>query len=183
MNLAFSALLLLVLSLPGVIARRVYLSYPFAKKYSISSFNDEVAWSLVPALVLQYLMLKMIGWKFSYTADFQVLGALIAGGSDRVATEIAFKNIRDHLDPIAYYNFFLWLFAAVLGFLARWLVIWFRLDLRYEFLHFSNEWHYFLIGREWGLRPDVDLILYRSMPWSTTGRGRLSTRALSTVTK
>jgi hypothetical protein len=156
MNLAFSAVLLFVLSLPGVIARRVYLSYPFAKKYSISSINDEVAWSLIPALVLQYLMLKIVGWKFSYTVDYQVLGSLIAGGGNGVATEIAFENIRAHFDQIALYNGSLWIVAASVGFLARRFVILSKLDLRWEFLHFSNEWYYFLTGREWGLRLGVD---------------------------
>ena len=156
MNLAFSAVLLFVLSLPGVIARRVYLSYPFSKKYSISSINDEVAWSLIPALVLQYLMLKMVERKFSYTVDFQVLGSLIAGGGNGVTTEIAFENIRAHLDQIALYNGSLWIVAAAVGFLARRFVILCKLDLHWEFLHFSNEWYYFLTGREWGLRLGVD---------------------------
>src|ERR1700722_8369029 len=118
MSLDLSAVILLTLFLPGVIMRRVYLSYPFSKKYSISSINDEVAWSLIPALILQFLMAKFVGWGFHYYVDFPVLGALIAGGGNEVATDIAFENIGAHLGSIALYNFSLWFVAAMVGLLS-----------------------------------------------------------------
>jgi hypothetical protein len=182
-----------VLSLPGVIARRVYLSYPFSKKYSISSINDEVAWSLMPALLLQYLMLtlvgskylmlKLVGSKCFYAINFQVLGTLIAGGSNGASTEIAFENIRDNFDHIALYNFSLWLIAATVGFLARRLII-----LLLSSISAGSSCTSAMSGTTFSLvasgifgRMSIST-LYRSMPWFTTVRGRLSTRALSIVT-
>lgn len=155
MSLALSAVLLLGLFLPGVIARRSYLSYPFSKKYSISTITDEVALSVIPALLLQFLMVEIVAGFTCYRVDLQQLGALVTGGSD-ATTAIAFQNLQRYLAPIALYNIVIWLAAASIGHSLRRLVIGLRLDLRYDFLRFSNEWYYFLTGRQWNLRVNSD---------------------------
>jgi hypothetical protein len=46
--------------------------------------------------------------------------------------------------------------AAVLGFMARWLVVKLDLDLRFRVLRFSNDWYYLLTGRQWFLEQGTD---------------------------
>lgn len=50
------------------------------------------------------------------------------------------------IGPIAYYHLSLWLVAALLGLTLRWVVHRTRLDRRYRFFQYDNEWHYLLSG-------------------------------------
>jgi hypothetical protein len=170
MSLALSAVLLLVLFLPGVIARRSYLSYPFAKKYSSSTIADEVALSVIPALVLQFLMIELVARYTPYRVDLQELSAMLVGGSD-ATTAIAFQNLQTHLRPIALYNFVLWTAAAIIGIGLRSAVIFCNLDLHFNVLRFNNEWYYFLTGRQWNLRlnDDFDMVLVDAMISTPSG--------------
>jgi hypothetical protein len=170
LSLALSAVLLLVLFLPGVIARRSYLSYPFSKKYSVSSMTDEVALSVIPALILQFLMLEIVESTTSYRVDFQQLSAILTGGSE-VATAIAFQDLKMYVAPIAAYNIAIWSSAATIGLGLRWLVNRFELDLRFNLLRFSNEWYYFLTGRQWRLKLnlDFDVVWVEALVNTTSG--------------
>jgi hypothetical protein len=154
-SVAFSAVVLLLIFLPGFILRRVYLSYPFSRKYSVSSPFDDVPAILI-ALVLQGVMIIVIGHYWHYEIDYKALGVFLVGAHLDQAQFDAFANIRDHFIAIAEYNLVLWAVAAVLGFMARWLVVKLDLDLRFRVLRFSNDWYYLLTGRQWFLEQGTD---------------------------
>lgn len=158
MNVALSAALLLILSLPGIIARRVYLSFPFAKRYAITSIADEIALSVIPALLLQFVMMEMVEYLTSYRVDLVLLGDLLTGSAR--ATAAAFANLEQRLVPIAVYNLVLWSLAVFSAWFLRNAVVKYRLDLRFRPLRFTNEWYYFLTGREWDHQPgDIALVM------------------------
>jgi hypothetical protein len=158
LNVALSAAVLLILSLPGIIARRVYLSFPFAKRYAVTSIADEIALSVIPALLLQCGMMEAVECLTPYRVDLVLLGDLLTG-SARAATA-AFANLEQWLIPIAIYNLVLWSLAVFLAWVLRSAVVKYRLDLRFRPLRFTNEWYYFLTGREWDRSPgDIALVM------------------------
>ena len=156
MSLAFSAAVLFLVFVPGVILRRSYLSEPFSKAYFKSSFSDEVGFAVIPALILQVMMIFVTEASTQYRIDFRTLGVLLVGAHDESAQAAAFESLQRNFRVIAAYNIFLWAAAAVLGHLARRLVIAREWDIRYPLLRFNNEWYYFLTGREWGLKSGAD---------------------------
>lgn len=158
MNVVLSGAVLLILSLPGIIARRVYLSFPYAKRYAITSIADEIALSIIPALLLQFAMVEAVEYFTSYRVDLVLLGDLLTGSAQ--ATAAVFANFERWLVPIAFYNFMLLALAAAIAWLMRQIVIRGRLDLRFRPLRFSNEWYYFLTGRECDRQPnDIALVM------------------------
>lgn len=158
MNVALSASVLLILSLPGIIARRAYLSFPFAKRYAVTSIADEIALSVIPALLLQLGMMGVVECLTPYRVNLVILGNLFTGSAQ--ATAAAFANIERRLIPIAIYNLILWSLAVSFAWVLRSAVVKYRLDLRFRPLRFTNEWYYFLTGREWDRSPgDIDLVM------------------------
>lgn len=105
MNVALSAAVLLILSLPGIIARQVYLSFSFAKRYAVTSIADEISLSVIPALLLQFGMMGMVECLTPYRVDLVLLGDLLTGSAG--ATAAAFANLEQRLIPIAIYNLIL----------------------------------------------------------------------------
>jgi len=168
-SLAFSAVVLFLIFVPGVIFSRSYFSEPFSKAYIKSTITDQVGFALIPALVLQVLAIAVVETTTSYRIDFRSLGILIVGGHEGSAQAAAFGNLERHLDAIIGYNLALWAIAAALGHLARSMVIRFELDTKVTLLRFDNEWYYFLTGREWGLRGGEDFDFVWLDALSSTG--------------
>ncbi len=59
MSVAFSAVALFLIFVPGFLLRRVYLSYPFSRRYAVSSRFDEIA-AIVLAIILQLGMCGIV---------------------------------------------------------------------------------------------------------------------------
>lgn len=161
MSVAFSAVVLYIIFVPGFIFRRAYLSIPFSRKYAVSSPFDDIA-AIILAIILQAAMCGMAQRLSPYRIDFAVLGELIVGTKSDLVQSSAFSNIQEHLGTIAAYNFSLWAVAGLLGCGFRLIVLNLRLDTLplFRFLRFSNIWYYFFTGRQWALREgeDFDLV-------------------------
>jgi hypothetical protein len=158
MSVAFSAVLIFLIFVPGFILRRVYLSYPFSRKYAISSPFDDIA-AIVLAIVLQAAMCGLVTLVSSYRVDLPLLGALIIGTHSDALQSFALRDVQNHLGAITAYNLSLWAIAGAAGFLARGVVLKFELDRKFTFLRFNNDWYYLLMGREWGLKEGADFDL------------------------
>ncbi len=120
------------------------------------SIADEIALSIIPALLLQFAMVEVVEALTPYRVDLVLLGDLLTGSRPAAA----FANLEQRLFLIASYNFILLALAAAVAWLLRKIVIGYRLDLRFRTLRFSNEWYYFLTGREWDHQPgDIALVM------------------------
>jgi hypothetical protein len=149
MNLAFPALVILLLVLPGIIYRYAYARGPWgwASPTSLRTVSDELAYSLVVAAVLHAAWLCLVGL-LGYRADVRSLLALLAGnfGHDSRLLEPALHAIADHLGSVALYFLTLYAAAALLGMAGHALVRKLALDHRTKVFRFENEWYYLLTG-------------------------------------
>src|SRR2546422_204842 len=100
MSLAFAAVVLFVLVAPGVIARRTYLSHPFAKRFAATTPTDEVVWAIIPAIVLHLFAIWCVQ-ALGYRINFAVLGHLLVGAKEDSALEAAFLDLQEHIGDIA----------------------------------------------------------------------------------
>lgn len=203
MNIAFPALLIALLILPGAIFRYAYArgSWGWTSPISFRSISDELAYSAVFAVGLHFLW-QGVSRLFGYSADFYSLVALLSGsfGIHGERYERAIRSIADHPTAIAIYFLSLACGSAVAGRATHRLVRSTHLDLRTQIFRFKNEWHYLLTGevlsfKEVSLKQrevdgvylsavvdhSKDTYLYRGIveDWSFDQDGRLETVSLS----
>jgi hypothetical protein len=199
MNIAFPALLIALLILPGAIFRYGYArgSWGWTSPISFRSISDELAYSAVFAVGLHFLW-QLLSRIFGYSADFRSLVALLSGsfGLHGERYEQAIRSIADHPTAIAIYFLSLACGSAAMGRASHRLVRATRLDLSTQIFRFRNEWHYLLTGEVLSFKEvslesrevdgvylsavvdhSKDTYLYRGIveDWSFDQNGRLET--------
>jgi hypothetical protein len=148
MNLAFPALLIFVLVLPGVILRYTYArgTWKWNSATSIQSLGDEVAYSVVIAGALHLLwtwVVSPIG-----DVDLQSVLTLLAGtgSGTRDDFQAAISSATDHPYMVSGYFLSLYITSACIGYGTHILVRKCHWDRKTRLLRFKNDWHYLLSG-------------------------------------
>lgn len=149
MNIAFPALLIIGLVLPGIVFRYTYArgSWGWTSPVSFRSMSDELAYSAIFAVGLHYAWASM-ATLLGYGVDYHSAVALLSGnfGDDRGTYLRAVNSLAYHPGKIAAYFLSLCGTAAVLGRASHWWVRRLKLDLRTQVFRFKNEWAYLLSG-------------------------------------
>ncbi len=146
MNIAFSAIVLAVLLLPGGLFRFGYLRGYFRRSpIVVANLIDDLPWVLFGAIIIQ-AMGQMIVHLLGRPSDYHVVLPLMLGQyGDK---QDLLKNIIETI-PNLQFGYFLYfvvinLFAYIIGLFFHWLVRTNRWDNTYNFLRFPNEWYYML---------------------------------------
>ncbi len=129
--------------MPGLVFRRFYFSGEFSKQYFKSSFFEIILSCFFPAIVFHSAWFFLIQ-NFNIEIDFQILGLLI---SAQDFPQVAFENIQDNFLNIVLYQLSILLVASISGYLIKFLIRKFKLDVKYKILRFKNLWHYILKGK------------------------------------
>lgn len=149
MNIAFSALLVLVLVLPGITLRYAYARGPWRWSHptSLRPLADEVAYSVVAATGLHLLWIYLAQY-VGAQPDLTAVMVLLTGayGPDGRLLEPTLASITGNPGAIGTYFGSLYAFSAAAGTLAHYVIRRARLDLRSRPLRFSNDWYYLLSG-------------------------------------
>ena len=159
MSLAFSAVLIFLIFVPGAILRRSYFSGRFSIKFVARSPLDEIVWAIIPGTFLHLVMIFFIQKATIQQLDFATIGYLLVGAKDDANTARAFQVLGRDLWQITNYNLALWAIAAIIGHGFRILVRRYHFDLKFNLLRFNNEWYYLLSGETMKTRPgDVNYV-------------------------
>lgn len=154
MNLAFSALILLLLLTPGFIFRVAYLNTRY------TTVVNETLLALIPAFFIQVL-----GFLFVE----KILRTSVSVGTfyQLIINAISFKDfevVRRSLGSFLLYNIIIWILSWNLGLITRKAIRYFRLDRKFSLLKFENNWYPVLKGTflqlpgyEY-LRPNIQLV-------------------------
>lgn len=149
MNLAFPALLVLLLVLPGLIFRYSYArgAWGWSNPISFRSVSDELAYGVVFAVGLHGVWTLLAG-RVGYAVDFGAVLALLLGnfGQGNAMYEREVVSVTRHPGAIASYFLSLCGGAWLLGNRLHWAVRKAGLDHRTRILRFKNEWYYLLSG-------------------------------------
>ena len=76
MNLTIPAIFIILLILPGIVFRKIYLSRPYFKKSEKVLSNEDVAWTIVAAAFLHLTLVVVIYFFTPYRIDFEILSNL-----------------------------------------------------------------------------------------------------------
>lgn len=149
MNIAFSALLVLILVLPGIVLRYSYARGPWRWSHptSLRPLADEVAYSVVSATALHLLWIHLARWLGAHP-DLGAVMVLLTGayGPDGRLLEPTLASITGNVGAIGSYFGSLYVFSALAGTLAHFAIRRTGLDRRFRPVRFSNDWYYLLSG-------------------------------------
>lgn len=173
MNLAFPALCILLLVLPGIIFRKAYtrgslpIFFPPGRdhekslsKYptSVRPFNEEIVVSLIAAILLHVFWLSVCtglhtisGWfgmdLFEVKPDYQKVIYVLYGAIPSSTVYISTLDyLADQHIPITLYFLSLYLISFFLARTSLWIVRYYHLDHQWMTLRLEDQWFYFLRG-------------------------------------
>lgn len=146
MNVAFQAVLIFLLVVPGIIIRYTYAVGLLGRPRAPSAVSEEVVYSVVLACLVHALTAPIAGC--FQGVDLRALAALLLGEYGKDSR--LFPRVIDALTAHPYltlsYLISTYVIAAVFGLVGHGLVRWQRLDRRYRVLRFDNPWHYLFTG-------------------------------------
>lgn len=146
MNFLFTTVLVLLLVAPGLLFFRTYYAGRFAIRYSNLTITDQVFRSIVPGLLLQLLAFWLMGLSGSRQVRLDVLGTLLLGAKEDRTVREAFALLSQQLGPVLAYYLSLLALGALAGWGTRAAVRRAKLDRRFAWLRYDNQWHYLLTG-------------------------------------
>lgn len=146
MTIAIGTIVIFIFVLPGILMRRAYLSGTFSKNFIKVSLLNDVFWAIVPGFLFQFTGMYFAQFFFNLQFDFYSVGVLVSGVNDNAEIKRVFNEIRFDLPVILIFNISIWVFAVFLGYITRVTVRFLRMDRKYKFFRFNNEWHYILSG-------------------------------------
>lgn len=150
MNIAFSAVLIFALLLPGLIFLSAYRNgiRSWISPDGGDSLARDIAGALIVAIVLHSTWIGLAS-QIGYTIDFQSVLVFLTGYSEEKAGLFAkaIQSAANSSKQLAIYFLTLYCGAAALGFLLHSLVLRFRLDGRIPLLRHRNQWSHLLSGR------------------------------------
>ncbi|MEY2584244.1 MAG: hypothetical protein QOD80_270 [Verrucomicrobiota bacterium] len=145
MNIAFPALFVFLLALPGIILRYAYRDWAWKIPVYRLPLGEEIAKSVVSSAIL-HLFACWVADTFGYRVNFRDVVTLMTGGFGLPAETLKLRLEAITARPVAVMFYFLSLYAAAagLGLIAHIIVRRCRLDHRFKPLRFDNFWHYAL---------------------------------------
>lgn len=150
MNLALPAIVIILIILPGMLARYFYRRGFWKSPVKFGDIQSEIFYGLLYALILHALFLSTIIYFDWYSIRLDTVVLLVSGWpqQDSFNVEPYLASIADY--PIEIIGYFTLIsFTGVgFGFFSHWFVRSLRWDLKYSMLKYKNHWHYIFSGEE-----------------------------------
>jgi hypothetical protein len=141
MNLVLGSLLLFVLISPGLLFRFSYLQGTYAKLTFKVSAIEEIFWAVLFSFFLQLSAVLLIEYFSRYDVRVDIVIQMVTGNQNT-----DFSVVHQSIAGFMLYTLTLLLCSVVLGVTTRQIIRKSKLDLKFPFLRFGNEWHYLLTG-------------------------------------
>ena len=145
MNFAFSALLIFLLLIPGILFNYGYLK-GFGRRNgptAIKRYGDYLVHSTIYALILNSLWALWISWIVPISIDWDAVIRLL---SNKFAEEDGLPAISDHMAEVVLYVLGLYFVSAALGYFFHKAVRAAKLDKQYPLFRPDDMWFYMLSG-------------------------------------
>lgn len=144
MEIALSAIIIVILLLPGISFRKGYFSEEFSNQYTIKDFFQLFVNTFIPSVVL-YLSVLPLVFLFGYEYNLQTLIGLISS-NDKLFKESVDK-VKDFQNEIFVFQIILNTASFFVGYSLKNYFIKNSYDAKIEFFRYKNIWHYVLSAR------------------------------------
>lgn len=144
--LAFSALILAILLLPGVVFRYAYLRSNALRKTVDFSLLSELVFVLLPSLLFHSVglgVLYLISRFSGYHADLGVVYGLLSG---QALTSVEIATVERGFGPFVVYTLAICTAASVTGKLLQVWIVERGWDERYKLFQIFNDWDKYFTG-------------------------------------
>jgi hypothetical protein len=158
MNIAFPALVVFLLLLPGILLRYGYRRGAFRKTpISLGSFRRSVAAGVVWALAFHTISLSLLHVLADWSPDVETILLITSKNADQLFSRGMAESLslveaagaaRTEVRALFVYLVASVAIAYAVGLFLHLLVRKLHLDLRYHFLQFENEWFYLFEGEQ-----------------------------------
>ncbi len=153
MNIALSALFLVVLLLPGYLFRRSFYLYRGSESLDATTFPSQILFSLPLAVILHCFAIILVERFSCYHIDIP-LAFRVAAAADELSGPEVSDALRHPLLVTLYFGIVISV-GYILGLIARIFVKRKKLDIRFEILRYRNSWFYLFTGEEVFIDPLV----------------------------
>ncbi len=153
MSIAFPALVITILILPGILFFYTYRRGIGPSPIILQSVQSEIVYGILFSIPIMLVMVGLINWLPFPDVDYDAVIALLTNWHGADDTDIE-KNIRALSQNAGLILFFVVITNAcsiVSGYLLHAFVRYYRLDLRIDLLRFSNEWSYLFSGQDYAM--------------------------------
>lgn len=144
MNIAFPAVFIIILVLPGIICRYWYRKGKWKHPLNVEPIAEETAKSIFLAAVLHAFWVSFVQFG-NYKVDLEAVLSLLVGYQNQVF-EQAIQSALSDPGAVLIYFASLYVASALLGYAAHCLVRNLKLDHKHRFLRFDNPWYYLFSG-------------------------------------
>ncbi len=138
MNLALGFIVLFLIALPGIVFRVTYLSSPYSRRKINTTAIDEIFSSLIPAFAVHSVCLLLLIYCGHRKIQFNFLFTLLTGNNSRSLDIDAINNFLPGFVTYLVVNVIINFFIA---WIARLIVIKYRLDKLFPILRIYNHWY------------------------------------------
>ncbi len=166
MNFTLPALLVVLISTPGILLYVTFQRRRFNDLFKPASITSTIFIGLLLSLLLHPMWLFLAGF-FGYTVRFDVLLRLISPVGSSTALDHAINIAASNLAPVLLYTFTLYIASILLGFHLFTGVRRFKLDHKYEFLRVLNDWYYLFSGEDFLRAHKDDIASPKRLPDGT----------------
>lgn len=165
LNLSISiCIIILLLIVPGALARKAYSSVRLSDYHKKASSLSEIVLTIALSILIQFIGIMFIElidlmFKCKYTIDFKSILSLLSYSN--TSKPDVLLNLEAHFKKIILYQLILYALCILV---SRWIlnfVINRKYDQKYPFLRFDNEWHYILTGRL--VNPNQEVLKYANI--------------------
>lgn len=142
MNIAFPAIVLFLILLPGILCKYFYQKGDWTSPVAIGPIQNEIVSGTLFSLFLHAVFLfalSLFGQRIDYASLLHIL-------SGKLPDDL--QSIVDFPFRITWYFIGSSIIGAGIGFIAHKIVRFFYLDWRIDALKFKNEWFYLLRGEQ-----------------------------------
>ncbi len=151
MSIAFPALVITILILPGILFFYTYRRGFGPSPVVLESVQSEIVRGILCTIPINLIAIGLIDILPFPDVDFKAVVALLTDwhGEDDVEISRNISAISSNAGLILFYVFVTNTVSALAGYFCHTVVRYYRLDLRIDFLRFSNEWRYLFSGEEY----------------------------------
>lgn len=160
LSLGICCIILLFL-VPGALFRKAFNSVKLSDYHVKASGFSEIVLTIALSVFIQFLGLAVVHFLDFYIPnmhqiDFHAVTNLITSKDENV-----FIPLEQHALLIISYQITLYVLCVIIARFFLGIIINYKLDQKFNFLRFDNEWHYILSGRT--INPNKDILKYANV--------------------